>query len=469
MPAASACRAASSSACRRAAIWRLGVGRTFQITQTFGSMTVVENVQQALIAHHRRTRSLWPRAASLYRDEATGAARPGRDGRTRPSVPARVLAYGDLKRVELAIALAQRAAAAAAWTSRPPAWRRGERIALMALTRDDRARARPRRAVHRARHGRGVRPCRPDHGDEPRRAGRDRHARRRCAPTRWCRRSISAPAACASGPPSAAARGPERHARGRGLHAYYGRAHILRRRQPSASAGARWWRCSAATAPASRRRSRCIIGPGAAGAGLDQLRRPATRRAARRTRSRASASATCPRSAACSPTSRSRRTSRSAASRRAGARRTGRPSGCSRCSRTSPSCARRPAGRISGGEQQMLTIARTLMGNPRAILLDEPSEGLAPVIVEQMAATIVELKRDGLTVLLSEQNLRFAQRGRRSRADHRDRRDPLPRHDRRAGRRRGGPRQLSHGVIPGVLQRPRSQPDLPDSARLARF
>ena len=69
----------------------------------------------------------------------------------------------------------------------------------------------------------------------------------------------------------------------------------------------------------------------------------------------------------------------------------------------------RPGGRISGGEQQMLTIARTLMGNPSAILLDEPSEGLAPVIVEQMAKTIHELKREGLTVLLSEQNLHFAQ------------------------------------------------------------
>ncbi|MEM7022502.1 MAG: ABC transporter ATP-binding protein, partial [Pseudomonadota bacterium] len=68
----------------------------------------------------------------------------------------------------------------------------------------------------------------------------------------------------------------------------------------------------------------------------------------------------------------------------------------------------RPAGRTSGGEQQMLTIARTLMGNPRAVLLDEPSEGLAPVIVEQMAATILELKRDRLTILLSEQNLAFA-------------------------------------------------------------
>ncbi len=68
----------------------------------------------------------------------------------------------------------------------------------------------------------------------------------------------------------------------------------------------------------------------------------------------------------------------------------------------------RPGGRMSGGEQQMLTIARTLMGNPRAILLDEPSEGLAPVIVEQMARTIQALKAQGLTIVLSEQNLHFA-------------------------------------------------------------
>lgn len=68
----------------------------------------------------------------------------------------------------------------------------------------------------------------------------------------------------------------------------------------------------------------------------------------------------------------------------------------------------RPGGRMSGGEQQMLTIARTLMGNPALVLLDEPSEGLAPVIVEQMAKAILALKRDGLTVLLCEQNLHFA-------------------------------------------------------------
>jgi branched-chain amino acid transport system ATP-binding protein len=68
----------------------------------------------------------------------------------------------------------------------------------------------------------------------------------------------------------------------------------------------------------------------------------------------------------------------------------------------------RRGGRMSGGEQQMLAIARTLMGNPRAVLLDEPFEGLAPVIVEGVAASIRELKREGLSVLLCEQNLRYA-------------------------------------------------------------
>ena len=68
----------------------------------------------------------------------------------------------------------------------------------------------------------------------------------------------------------------------------------------------------------------------------------------------------------------------------------------------------RPGGRMSGGEQQMLTVARTLMGNPRLVLLDEPSEGVAPLVVERMADTIVELKKQGLAVLLSEQNLPFA-------------------------------------------------------------
>ena len=69
----------------------------------------------------------------------------------------------------------------------------------------------------------------------------------------------------------------------------------------------------------------------------------------------------------------------------------------------------RLGGRMSGGEQQMLTIARTLMGNPLVVLLDEPSEGIAPVIVEEIADTIVELKKRGLSILLSEQNVGFAE------------------------------------------------------------
>lgn len=86
-------------------IWRLGVGRTFQITATFGSMTVRENVQMALMSFHRRLLALLPRAADLYVDEAMALLdRVGMaDQADRPCA---ILAYGDLKRVELAIALA---------------------------------------------------------------------------------------------------------------------------------------------------------------------------------------------------------------------------------------------------------------------------------------------------------------------------------------------------------------------------
>ena len=86
-------------------IWRLGVGRTFQVAATFGSMTVVENVQMALISHAGRILGLWRPAASLYRERALELlAQVGmRDAADRPS---RELAYGDVKRIELAIALA---------------------------------------------------------------------------------------------------------------------------------------------------------------------------------------------------------------------------------------------------------------------------------------------------------------------------------------------------------------------------
>lgn len=68
----------------------------------------------------------------------------------------------------------------------------------------------------------------------------------------------------------------------------------------------------------------------------------------------------------------------------------------------------RPGGALSGGEQQMLSIARTLMGNPALVLLDEPSEGLAPRVVELMLEALQAMKQQGLTLLLSEQNVLIA-------------------------------------------------------------
>lgn len=112
-------------------IWRLGVGRTFQITQTYGSMSVSENVQLALIAHHRRLFSFLPRAAALYRDEAMALLEQvGMAAQARR--PCGILAYGDLKRVELAVALAN--APKLLLMDEPTAGMAAqERLALMAL------------------------------------------------------------------------------------------------------------------------------------------------------------------------------------------------------------------------------------------------------------------------------------------------------------------------------------------------
>jgi len=115
-------------------IWRLGVGRTFQITATFGSMTVRENVQMALMSFHRRLRAMLPRAGALYVEEAMALLdRVGMaDQADRPCA---ILAYGDLKRVELAVALANQPKLLL--MDEPTAGMAPkERIELMALTAD---------------------------------------------------------------------------------------------------------------------------------------------------------------------------------------------------------------------------------------------------------------------------------------------------------------------------------------------
>ena len=113
-------------------IWRMGVGRTFQITATFASMTVRENVQMALISHHRQLASLWRRAASLHRPAAEALLE--RVGiREQADRACSVLAYGDLKRVELAMALANEPRLLL--MDEPTAGMAPkERVALMALT-----------------------------------------------------------------------------------------------------------------------------------------------------------------------------------------------------------------------------------------------------------------------------------------------------------------------------------------------
>ncbi len=113
-------------------IWRLGVGRTFQITATFASMTVAENVQMALLSHHNRLWSFWPAASRMYRDEAIRLLdRVGMAAQADRACG--VLAYGDLKRVELAIALAH--GPRLLLMDEPTAGMAPkERVALMALT-----------------------------------------------------------------------------------------------------------------------------------------------------------------------------------------------------------------------------------------------------------------------------------------------------------------------------------------------
>ena len=146
--------------------------------------------------------------------------------------------------------------------------------------------------------------------------------------------------------------------------------------------------------------------PPAARDGLDPLRRARSSSGGRPTRSPAPASATCPRAGGCS--SRSPSTSTCAWPRRAAASTAGRRTRSTSCSRAWPSASGNGGMQLSGGEQQMLAIGRALLSNPKLLIMDEPSEGLAPTIIETLIETFRGLAAEGLAILVVEQNLAMA-------------------------------------------------------------
>ena len=285
------------------AIWRLGVGRTFQIAATFASLTVRENVQMALLSHAGdMSRLLARRRAALHR--ATRRWRCSRRSAcaTQADRPCGVLAYGDVKRVELAMALANEPRLLL--MDEPTAGMAPrERNALMALVKRLVGRARHRRCCSPSTHGRGVRPRRPHHRAGARRA--DRRRRRRSDARR-----------------SASARGLFRHrhdiralgarsarhdatpcSRSSGSSAWYGAAQILYDVSFEVGRGevvALMGRNGAGKSTTMK----AIMGLVAAGSGSVRFDGERHLAPASRTRSRASASASCRRTGASSPTSR---------------------------------------------------------------------------------------------------------------------------------------------------------------------
>ncbi len=377
------------------AIARLGVGRTFQVAATFASMTVRENVQIALLARQGEQRSPWRQGSERH----APAAQALLDRMGIGALAARgcaTLAYVDLKRVELAIALALQ----------PQLLLMDEPTAGMAALERSRLMA----LVSTLAHSDGLALLFTEHDMDIVFAHADRilvldrgrliadgppaaYARTpKCAPSTSARRHEAPPVACLRS--------------ARCAQGMAGRRHCTSSR--SAWRTRKTWCCSGVMAPASRPRSRplpaccgrCAVRCCFAGERIEAL---TSWRIARM-------------GLGYVPEERRIFADLTVVENLQVGRQPARPGlpqwTFERVVALFPSLGElkdRRGGEISGGEQQMLTIARTLMGNPTTLLLDEPTEGLAPVIVAQVAEALRELKRDGVAVLLSEQNFRFAQ------------------------------------------------------------
>ncbi len=446
-------------------ISRLGVGRTFQIAATFASLTVVENVQMALLSHARRTFALWPLATHMLRDQALALL--DQVGMVEQAArPCNELAYGDVKRVELAVALANEPRLLL--MDEPTAGMAAtERLALMALTRDlvrerqmavlftehsmDVVFAYADRVMVLARGRIIAQGAAADIRRDPRvqevylGTGRTfesaQPAPHESAPSAAHEYAPSTPhesvpsAQRALGPAAPEA-GLKRHSAGSGPHAtnvstpsvlastaetvlcvnrlnaWYGGAHIL------------------FDVGLTVRRGEVVALMGRNGAGksttLKSIMGMVERRRGEVSFLGQDVSNWAPHRVARAglgfvPEERRIFTDLTVLENLQTGEQPprywpdGRPAvhwSVEQLFELFPNLRERqhhPAAHMSGGEQQMLTVARTLMGNPWLVLLDEPSEGVAPVIVEQMAHAILALKAQGVSILLSEQNMHFAQ------------------------------------------------------------
>jgi branched-chain amino acid transport system ATP-binding protein len=418
-------------------LWRMGVSRTFQMAQTFGSLTVAENVQMALLSADGLSLALWQRATHYRRADALQLLEQVQLD-TQANRPCNALAYGDVKRLELAMALANEPRLLL--MDEPTAGMApDERHALMALTRSlvnqrgvavlftehsmdvvfehaDRVLVMARGAlitqgtpaqvqadaqVQAVYFGSGK-----TFGNGGSSGSGDAHAQQHQEVTPI----HSTTDAVKTSAPAAAVTPPLLDVQG--LNAWYGEAQVV------------------FNADLHVQRGEVVALIGRNGAGKSSTLKAIMGLMPRRTGSVLFAgqdiSNAEPYQAAqlglgYVPEDRRIFTDLTVlenlqlgvqAARRFADGTTAPQWSLEQIFALFPNLAdmqQRPASHMSGGEQQMLTVARTLMGNPLMVLLDEPSEGVAPVIVEQMGEMILALKRQGVSVLLSEQNTHFAQ------------------------------------------------------------
>jgi branched-chain amino acid transport system ATP-binding protein len=409
------------------ALWRMGVSRTFQMAQTFGSLTVAENVQMALLSADGQSLSPWQRATHYRRDDAQHLLVQVQLD-TQADRPCNALAYGDVKRLEMAMALAN--SPRLLLMDEPTAGMApDERHALMALTRslvNQRG-----IAVLFTEHSMDVV---FEHADRvlvmargaliaqgtPAQVQADRHVQ---AVYFGTGKTLGGSASTACAPPTHVHHAPAL-LNIQNLNAWYGAAQVV----------------FDATLHVQHGEVVSLIGRN--GAGKSSMLKAIMGLMPQRTGhvvfaghdiSNAEPYQAARLGLGFVPEDRRIFTDLTVlenlqlgvqAGRQlpnssggmwvdaASQQQVPQPWSLEQIFALFPNLAdmqQRPASHMSGGEQQMLTVARTLMGNPRMVLLDEPSEGVAPVIVEQMGDMILALKRQGVSVLLSEQNTHFAQ------------------------------------------------------------